>query len=236
MGTRALLGLVDSLESTIRGLSWKPEGRGWSTYYQEHLYTPDEFQQKERKVGEFIDRTGAQTVWDLGANTGHFSRLAAQRGLSTIAFDLDPACVEKNYLHVKKSGETRLLPLLLDLFNPSPSSGWMNQERASILDRGRPDLVLALALVHHLAIGGNQPIENLARLFERLGSWLIIEFVPETDPQFRGLSAARRGIHHPYNRDHFEQCFDKHFISLAAEPLSDCGRTLYLMRRRQDRE
>jgi len=236
MGASALFGLVDSLESTIRGLSWKPERGGWSTYYQEHLYTPDEFQHKERLVVEYIERTGARTVWDLGANTGHFSRLAAQRGLSTVAFDLDPACVEQNYLDVKKSGETRLLPLLLDLFNPSPSLGWMNQERASVLDRGEPDLVLALALVHHLAIGGNQPMENLARLFRRLGSWLIIEFVPETDPQFRGLSAQRRGIHHPYNRDHFEQCFDKHFINMAAEPLSDCGRTLYLMRRRQDLE
>jgi len=236
MGSRALFGLVDSLESTIRGLRWKPEAGGWSTYYQEHLYTPDEFQQKERLVGGFIERTGARTVWDLGANTGHFSRLAAERGRSTIAFDLDPACVEQNYLDVKKSGETRLLPLLLDLFNPSPSLGWMNQERPSILDRGQPDLVLALALVHHLAIGGNQPMENLARLFLRLSSWLIIEFVPETDPQFRTLSARRRGIHHPYNRDHFEQCFDKYFISMAAEPLSDCGRTLYLMRRRQDHE
>jgi hypothetical protein len=236
MGSRALFGLIDSLESTIRGLTWKPERGGWSAYYQEHLYTPDEFQHKERLVGELIERTGARTVWDLGANTGHFSRLAAERGLSTIAFDLDPACVEQNYLDVKKRGETKLLPLLLDLFNPSPSSGWMNQERASILDRGQPDLVLALALVHHLAIAGNQPMENLARLFRRLGSWLIIEFVPETDPQFRALSDRRRGNHHPYHRDHFEQCFDKHFISMAAEPLSDCGRTLYLMRRRQDHE
>jgi hypothetical protein len=234
MSSRALLGLVDSLESTVAGLKWKPPGAGWSTYYQDHLYTQNEFQQKERLVGEFLERTGARTAWDMGANTGHFSRMAAARGHSTIAFDVDLACVEKNYLDVKKSGETRLLPLQLDLSNPSPATGWMNQERASLLDRGEPDVVLALALIHHLAIGGNQPMENLARLFQRLSSWLIIEFVPETDPQFRSLADRRRGIHHPYNRDQFEQCFDKHFLSLAAEPLSDCGRTIYLMRRRED--
>jgi hypothetical protein len=236
MSSRALFGLVDSLRSTIAGLKWKPAGGGWSRYYQDNLYTQDEFQQKERIVGEFLERAGCRTAWDLGANTGHFSRLAAKHGLSTIAFDLDPACVEQNYLDVKKSGETRLLPLLLDLSNPSPGTGWMNQERVSLFDRGEPDLVLALALLHHLAISGNQPMENLALLFRRLSSWLIIEFVPETDPQFRSLADGRRGIHHPYNRDHFEQCFHKYFIRLAAEPLSDCGRTLYLMRRREDHD
>lgn len=236
IGSKALLGLVDSLESTIAGLKWKPTGAGWSTYYQDHLYTNDEFQHKEQLVSSFLERTGSRTAWDLGANTGHFSRLAAERGLSTIAFDLDPACVEQNYLDVKKRGETKLLPLLLDLMNPSPRTGWMNQERASLFDRGEPDLVLALALLHHLAIGGNQPMENLARLFRRLSSWLIIEFVPETDPQFRSLADPRRGVHHPYNRDLFEQCFHKYFISVAAEPLSDCGRALYLMRRRDGHE
>jgi hypothetical protein len=236
IGSRAVFGLVDSLESAVQGLAWKPDRRGWSSYYQDNLYTDDEFRRKERIVGDFLERTRSRTVWDLGANTGHFSRLAAERGLSTIAFDVDPACVEQNYLAIKERGETMILPLLLDLFNPSPSSGWMNQERASLLDRGQPDLVLALALVHHLAIGGNQPMENLARLFQRLSSWLIIEFVPETDPQFRALSAQRLGVHHPYHRDHFEQCFDTYFTRTAAEPLSDCGRTLYLMRRRQDCE
>ncbi len=236
IGLRALLGLVDSLESTIAGLKWKPEGGGWSSYYQDHLYTEDEFRHKERLVAEFIERTDSRTAWDLGANTGHFSRLAAERGISTIAFDLEPACVEQNYREVKKRGETKLLPLLLDLMNPSPAAGWMNQERASLFDRGEPDLVLALALLHHLAIGGNQPMENLARLFWRLSSWLIIEFIPETDPQFRSLTDRRRGIHHPYNRDLFEQCFHKYFNSLAVEPLSDCGRILYLMRRRQDHD
>jgi hypothetical protein len=232
VNTRALLGLVDSLESTIRNLRYKPRGTGWATYYDDTSYTPEEFQRKARLVAEFLKRTGSRTAWDLGANTGYFSLLAAELGLSTIAFDLDPACVERLYLEVKERNETKLLPLVLDLFNPSPPSGWLNQERSSILERGKPDLVLALALVHHLALAGNQPLANLADFFRRLGPWLVIEFVPEHDPQSRLLLARRRGIHHPYNRARFEEAFSKYFTIIISEPVSQSGRVLYLMRRR----
>jgi hypothetical protein len=232
VNSRALLGLVDSLESTIRGLRFKPRGKGWTTYYDDSSYTPEEFQRKARLVAEFLKRTGSLTAWDLGANTGYFSLLASELKLSTIAFDLDPACVERLYLEVKERNESKLLPLVLDLFNPSPPSGWINQERASILDRGKPDLVMALALVHHLAFAGNQPPANLADFFRQLGRWLVIEFVPETDPQSRLLLARRRGIHHPYNRAQFEESFLKHFTIIIFEPVSQSGRVLYLMRRR----
>ena len=189
LSRQALLGLVDSLQSTVRGLRWKPPGRGWANYYDDNTYTPEEFQHKARLVGEFLERTASQRIWDLGANTGYFSHLASDLGLSTIAFDYDPACVERTYLEGQGAAETKLLPLVLDLFNPSPPSGWLNQERSSIFDRGSPDLVLALALVHHLAFTGNQPLENLADFFSRLAPWLVIEFVPETDPQSRRLLA-----------------------------------------------
>lgn len=232
LNRQALLGLVDSLQSTVRGLHWKPPGKGWANYYQDNTYTPEEFQRKTRLVAEFLKRTESRRVWDLGANTGYFSQLAAEMGLSTVAFDYDPACVERMYREVKERQQTRLLPLVLDLFNPSPPSGWLNQERSSIFDRGNPDLVLALALVHHLAFTGNQPLENLAAFFSGLAPWLVIEFVPETDPQSRRLLAGRRGIHHPYNRDRFETCFGKHFNLIISEPVAESGRTLYLMRRR----
>jgi hypothetical protein len=232
LNRRALLGLVDSLQSTIRGLQWKPRAEGWATYYDDNSYSPEEFQNKARLVAEFLKRTGSRTIWDLGANTGYFSHLASELGSSTIAFDSDPACVERIYLEVKRRQEKKVLPLILDLFNPSPSAGWLNEERSSIFDRGNPDLVLALALVHHLAFTGNQPLENLAAFFNRLAPWLVIEFVPETDPQSRLLLAQRRGIHHPYDRGHFEECFGKHFTMIISEPVSQSGRTLYLMRRR----
>ena len=234
MSRRALLGLVDNLESTVRGLRQKPRGTAWSSYYDKNSYTPEEFQRKARLVAEFLARTQSSTVWDLGANTGYFSLLAAKRGLSTIAFDYDPACVERTYREVKERKETRLLPLILDLFNPSPPSGWKNQERAAIFERGKPELVMALALVHHLAFTGNQPLDNLAAFFNELSPWLVIEYVPEDDPQSQLLIAQRRGIHHPYHRSHFEESFGKHFTIIDSETVSRSGRALYLMRRHSD--
>jgi hypothetical protein len=230
----AVLGLIDSLESTVRRLRWRPSGRGWASYDQDLPYTPEEFGLKARLIRELLDRAKARTVWDLGANTGAFSRIAAEMGLSTVAFDFDPACIERIYLEARDRGETRLRPLVLDLFNPSPGSGWFNRERASVFDRGSPDVVMALALIHHLAFTGNQPLDNQAEFFRTLAPWLVIEFIPETDPQVRSLSARRLGAHHAYNRDTFEKCFGKHFSIIVSEPVTKLGRTLYLMHRRDD--
>ena len=231
LSLNALLGLVDSLRATVRGLRYRPRKNGWANYYDDNSYTPEEFDRKARLVAEFLKRTGSRTAWDLGANTGHFSHIASEMGVATIAFDFDPACVERTYLVAKERGEKTLLPLILDLFNPSPPSGWMNQERSSIFDRGTPDLVMALALIHHLAFTGNQPLENLAAFFNRLAPWLVIEFVPENDPQSQMLLAHRRGNHHPYDRRQFEEAFSKHFTLIISEPVSQSGRELYLMRR-----
>lgn len=234
MSRHALLGLIDSLASTVRGLRWRPAGVGWAAYEADLPYTAEGYEQKARLVRELIDRVRPGTVWDLGANTGHFSRIAAEAGASTIAFDFDPACVERAYLDARARDEARLLPLVLDLFNPSPATGWMNRERPSIFDRGRPEMVMALALIHHLAFVGNQPMANLAEFFRGLAPWLLIEFVPEDDPQVRLLSGQRGGVHHEYTREAFERCFGKHFVTLTSEPVTERGRILYLLRRRGD--
>jgi hypothetical protein len=231
-GRKALLGLVDSLETTIRGLRWRPGRSSWVRYYDENSYTQVEIEHKRKFIRETLDLTGPAGVWDLGANTGCFSRLCSDRGISTVAFDFDPDCVETNYREVRKRGGGRLLPLLNDILDPSPSSGWANRERTAILQRGKPDLILALALIHHLAIAGNLPLENLAEFFHGLGPWLVIEFVDPDDPQARQLMARRGGVHHPYSRAYFEKCFRRYFSLEMIKPLPGIGRTLYLMRRR----
>ncbi len=234
MGQNALLGLVDSLEAAVRKLAPRPVGGAWASYDRDPPYTPEAFRRKEGLVAEMLGRVQPSTVWDLGANTGHFSRLAAGMGASVAAFDADPDCIEAMYREARDRGETRLLPLVLDLFNPSPASGWMNRERVSFFDRGQPDLVMALALVHHLAFAGNQPMANIAGFFRRVAPRLLIEFVPETDPQVRLLAAQRSGVHHPYDRETFERCFSQHFAIDASEPISERGRILYLLSRRGD--
>jgi hypothetical protein len=234
MSRHALLGLIDSLEVAVRKLRWQPARGGWASYDENLPYTPEGFERKARVVSELLERARARSIWDLGANTGHFSRMAAESGASTVALDFDSACIERMYLEARARGETRFLPLVLDLFNPSPASGWMNRERSSIFERGRPEMVMALALIHHLAFVGSQPMENLAEFFRRLAPWLLIEFVPESDPQVRLLAAQRAGVHHDYNRKAFERCFGKHFLITTSELVAEQGRILYLLRRRDD--
>ena len=228
----AKLGLVESLRSTVSGLRWKRRRGEWESYYDKHSYTPAEFDHKSATVKAWIGQTGSGTVWDLGANTGYFSFLACELGRRVVAFESDAACVDRIYLQARDKGQTRLLPLVQDLANPTPSFGWENRERASIFERGRPDLVLALALVHHLVLAGNQPLENVAAFFNRLAPWLVIEFVPEDDAQAVSLSQRTRGIHHRYDREHFETCMAESFDIVSSVRVTGNGRTLYLMRRR----
>ncbi|MHC5537919.1 SAM-dependent methyltransferase [Singulisphaera rosea] len=233
---RAMLGLLESLRGAVSRRRWKPAGTEWANYTQDHLYTPKALAQKERLVLEFLARTEPRSLWDLGANTGHFSRLAAGRGIPTLSFDLDPACVELNYQQTLVSKNLNLLPLLLDLRNPSPASGWRNNERMSFLGRGPADLVLALALVHHLAISGNLPLPEIASFFDELTPWLVIEFVPPDDPQALRLAGSRSSSgRHPYDQEAFEQSFKSYFHIQISERLVDCGRVLYLMRRKDRR-
>ena len=231
-GLRALQGLVESLQSTVRRLHWRPSGTEWAEYYRETNYTSSAIVHKEELVGRFLERCRPQVVWDLGANTGRFGRIASDRAILTVASDNDPAAVELSYLECKKRKETHLLPLLVDLTNPSPSQGWAHDERMSLLERGPADAVLALALVHHLAISNNVPLGRLADFFAQAGRALIVEFVPKSDSQVQRLLATREDVFPDYRQDAFEAAFARRFEVEAAETVRESERTLYLMRRR----
>jgi ribosomal protein L11 methylase PrmA len=154
-----------------------------------------------RLVGRFLADAGGAIVWDLGANTGRFSRIAAGLGRDVVSWDIDPAAVERNYRQVRRDGDERVLPLVLDLANPSPGLGWANEERRSVPERANADVVLALALVHHLAIGRNVPLDRIASFFARLAPQLVIEFVPKDDPMVRTLLATREDVFDDYTMD-----------------------------------
>ncbi|MGA9531685.1 MAG: hypothetical protein WBR18_03115 [Anaerolineales bacterium] len=230
MGQRSLEGLIDSLRRTVEGLQWAPAG-SWSDYYEFHNYDDQSFAAKERMVASMLEDAAPDAVWDLGANTGHFSRIASDGGAFTVSADFDPGAVEINYQTIKESGEDRLLPLLLDLTNPSPGIGWDNSERDSLRARGPADLVMALALVHHLAIGNNVPFPELAAFIAGLAEWLLIEFVPKGDPQVQVLLRSRQDIFSDYTRESFESAFASHYRIVRVEPLPGSDRWLYLMQR-----
>ncbi len=229
MGRLAYIGLIDNLQSAVRKLSWSAEGTEWADYYDNTNYTKSAHEAKKEAVGNFLDDLRPTEVWDLGANTGVFSRLAADRGIHTVAFDIDPAAVEKNYLTARETGEKDILPLLLDLSNPSPGIGWKNEERASLIERGPTDVVLALALIHHLAIANNLPFSKIADFFHHVCESLVIEFVPKSDSQVKKLLSTRPDIFTDYDRETFESVFSDYFSIDRALPLADSDRTLYLM-------
>jgi hypothetical protein len=137
--------------------------------------------------------------------------------------------VELNYRQVVEKKETHLLPLLIDLTNPSPPLGWRNRERDDLFTRGPAEAVLALALIHHLAIANNVPLPHLAAFFHDLGRWLVIEFVPKSDSQVQILLASRQDIFPEYTTEGFEAAFEALFTVHARVPLQDTGRVLYLM-------
>jgi len=228
----AFLGLIDSLQSAVKKRSWKAAGTEWGDYYQDTNYTTTAQQQKKEIINSFIEKARPQNVWDLGANNGFFSRVASDRGIHTIAFDIDPVAVELDYLESKQKKETNLIPLLLDLTNPSPGIGWKNKERMSFIERGPVDMVMALALIHHLAISNNVPLANIAEFFHKICKTLVIEFVPKNDSQVLRLLTTREDIFTHYTQQDFEKDFAEYFDILDSRPIKESERTLYFMQRK----
>jgi hypothetical protein len=226
---QALTGLIESLEATVKKLTWKPAGTEWGDYYENTNYTDSAFEHKRRLVREWSVEKNPALVWDLGGNTGIFSREAALSGAYTVSFDIDPAAVEQNYRTLKAKKEQNILPLILDLTNPSPALGWDNAERDSFGTRGPVDMALALAVIHHLAISNNVPLPQLANFFATHCKWLVIEFVPKSDSQVQRLLTSREDIFHDYTREGFEAAFSARFTIHKSEAVHDSERTLYLM-------
>ncbi|MCX7017045.1 MAG: class I SAM-dependent methyltransferase [Candidatus Sumerlaeota bacterium] len=229
MSLRGMRGLIDNLASTIRGLRWEPKGTEWADYYEATNYAADAMAHKQRIVERWIDRIDPPTIWDLGANTGVFSRLAAKPGREVVAFDIDPAAVERNYQQCVRDGQRNILPLVLDLTNPSPGIGWSNEERAPLAERGPADLTLALALVHHLAISHNLPFGHIADGLSRMGRRLIVEFVAKEDSQAQRLMAGRDYTFPNYTRQAFEAHFRERFHIRDIAPIPGTQRILYFM-------
>jgi len=232
LSLNAFVGLIENLEKTVKKLIWKPMATEWGNYYKITNYSDQAFEHKRDLVTKWVRHARPALVWDLGANTGVFSRLAIQAGAYTVAFDIDPAAVEQNYQSLKREKTQNLLPLLLDLTNPSPALGWAHRERESLEQRGPADLVLALAVIHHLAISNNVPLAQLAEFFATIAKRLVIEFVPKSDSQVQKLLLSRTDIFGNYTPGGFETAFSTRFIIREKVPVHDSERFLYLMEAR----
>lgn len=227
---QAIYNLIDSLLSTVRGLDVPTINTEWTDYYQDNNYTESSFEAKRALVTSFVKQANPSNVWDLGGNTGEFSRCASDIEIPTVSFDIDPGAVQQNYAIVKKQKEKFMLPLIMDLTNPSPSIGWHNQERDSLKDRGPVDLVMALALIHHMAIANNVPLREVAKSFADLGEFLIIEFVPKQDSQVIRLLSSRLDIFPDYTLEGFKKAFSEFYSIVDEKPVQGSERTMFLMK------
>ncbi len=225
-------GMIRNLRSTVAALDWHAGGTEWADYAEHTSYGERAAADKDRLVDRFVRELPGPRVWDLGANTGRFSRIAADAGKRVVALDIDPAAAERHFRIVREAGRTDILPLVVDIANPSPALGWAGRERRSLLERADADAMLALALVHHLAITRNVPLPMVLDLFADLAPSAIVEFVPKDDPMVRRLLATRRDVFADYSLDAFRAAAGTRFEIVREEPIAGSMRVLFLLRRR----
>lgn len=232
---KKLLNLITNLEEIVSGLdnSIKTE---WSGYYDECISNPEYLRQKENVITRFLKQAKGKTVLDIGANKGHFSFIAAQQGFAVIAVENDEQCVNHLYKKIKKGRIATILPLCIDITNPSPAAGFADKERLSWNDRMLPDIILALAVVHHLVIGKNIPLSMLAEYLSQSAHQLIIEFVGKEDEKTQLLLLNRENIFQEYSKENFEVRFQCHFNIEAQYTIPGTARTIYLMDRKKQKD
>jgi ribosomal protein L11 methylase PrmA len=226
-----LVYLLDGLYSTIKNLSFDISST-WSNYYSETILSSEYLIAKEKIFLRYLEEVTERTAIDLGSNDGYFSQLAAVKLDNVIAIDFDSNCINQLYRLIKKNKTGNILPLVIDITNPSPGIGLANEERISFLDRTKPSLVLALAIVHHLSISKNIPLSRIASFFSKISTTLIIEFVPKEDPKVQDLLKTKVDIFLNYTESFFEQCFYEYFNLLKKETITGTKRILYLMQKK----
>lgn len=206
-------GNVRRLTKIIHKLTWKDEPSEWSDYASDCGHVGDDRGSKSEMVRRVVDSHQPATVWDLGANDGHFSRIAAETADLVVALDADELTLDTAYRQFKADGSTNIQPLLADLANPSPAHGWRGRERTPLIDRSQPDLVLGLAVMHHVILGRNVPTREFLSWLAELEAPIVLEHVGWTDPMVKKLIANRRDeeIHQDYDRAMFRAIVDEMF-------------------------
>lgn len=231
-GAELIKANVRSLRRLVQRLDWRPADTGWSSYAACNRYDETDAGRKRAFVERAIATRRRALVWDLGCNTGTFSRLAAPHAGHVVAMDSDHAVVERVYAGLKREGPLNVLPLCVNLADPSPGLGWRGQERLPLEARGRPDLALALALVHHLAIGANVPLGDVVSWLADLGSDLVVEFVTRKDPMVQLLLRNRDDHYGDYDLGVFERVLAERLDVVSREEICDGARVLYFATQR----
>ncbi len=231
LSKQRLLNLIESLDEAVEKTRWDAKGTEWADYYDATNYSGEAFEHKIAEVGRMLRESAPETVWDLGANNGTFSRLAAQSGARVVAIDFDPAAVDRCFI-AEQGSDHEILPLLMDLTNPSPALGWAHRERDSLASRGPCDMGLALASMHHLILTGGVPLARVVANLAELCRSLVLEFVPREDSQVERMLGVRESRLYEFDRSSFETVVAECFEIVERVAIVDSVRVLYRLRRR----
>lgn len=226
---RNLRKLVAGLEVGKRGGRADDDPSIWSDYRTTCSYSDDDAGAKREFVRAALAEGPTGQVLDLGANDGAYSVLAAEQADYVVAVDGDEKVVDLLYRRLRSEKRENVLPLVMNLADPSGGIGWRNRERAPFAERVRPDVTLALALVHHLAIGANVPLPEVVDWLGSFGGRLVVEFVHVGDPMVERLLANKpAGLFDDYQREAFERLLDERFLVHRQQTLPGGTRTMYL--------
>jgi SAM-dependent methyltransferase len=219
-GKDLILTNVKGLKDLLNDLAPSTTDSTWIDYTDTHSYDSDEEAEKMAFVQAMLETHGPDRVIDIGCNTGVYSRIASKYAATVISLDFDASCIDRLYRGCRKDGIHNIVPLVADLLNPSPGLGWMMRERASLFDRIRGDDFLALALVHHIAITGNVPLENFVEALSKVAGGGVVEWVDKSDPMVQTLLKNRRDVFARYTWDHFKEALEQYF---DIEKVTDIG-------------
>jgi hypothetical protein len=223
---------IEGLERIVKKVHWKLDRSEWSNYAGDNSYTTEDQQRKIDFVRDAVHTKNRKLVWDLGCNTGVFSRIASENADYVVSMDADHLSVERFYLELKREGDKKILPLVMNLTDSSPGLGWRGQERKTLQERGSPDLILALALIHHIVIGSNIPVPEVIDWLANLQSDVIIEFPTKEDPMVKKLLLNKRDLYTDYELPFFEAELSRTFQIVKREVLCSGTRVIYFARRK----
>ena len=222
-----ILANVRKTRKLIQKLSWGGEGSEWGGYEEFHNYSESDHVLKESFIDACVRDSGASTVWDIGANTGQFSRIAAKHADQVLAMDIDHFAVERMYRKNAEEGINNILPLVQNVCDPSPNWGWRNSERSDLKTRAKPGLVLCLALIHHVVITANIPLDEFIAWLAGLTDQLVIEYVSRSDDKVETLLRNKEDKYHDYSRKNLEAALGRHFGIRERLELESGNRFLY---------
>jgi hypothetical protein len=228
MSAAVLDATLRKLEKLVGSLELGDKKSTWSEYTERGHYIEDSLDEKERFVRDAVASHPRRLVTDIGCNDGKFSRIAASHSDHVVAMDADPLVVDRLYNSLKAEGNAKILPLYVDMSDSGGGIGWRGKERPGVFDRGTPDIVLYLAVIHHVAITFNIPVAAQLDMLADLTPEIVIEMPHADDPMVRKLLVNKRaGIHDDFNLAEFERLLGQRFDVRSKLLLSSGTRTIF---------